>query len=76
MNFTMKSPNSKVHKFYFNLFIKILILILIKTNFILALSKDERPRKVKILVLEKLPEDNYQLLKYIVQFLSRVSNSQ
>ncbi|XP_063986175.1 rho GTPase-activating protein 1 isoform X2 [Diachasmimorpha longicaudata] len=37
-----------------------------------SLSKDERPRKVKILVLEKLPEDNYQLLKYIVQFLSRV----
>lgn len=37
-----------------------------------TLSKDERPRKVKILVLEKLPEDNYQLLKYIVQFLSRV----
>ncbi|XP_012279356.1 rho GTPase-activating protein 1 [Orussus abietinus] len=35
-------------------------------------SKDERPRRVKILVLEKLPEDNYQLLKYIVQFLSRV----
>ncbi|XP_043286655.1 rho GTPase-activating protein 1 [Venturia canescens] len=37
-----------------------------------TLSKDERPRKVKILVLEKLPEDNYTLLKYIVQFLSRV----
>ncbi|XP_014477588.1 PREDICTED: rho GTPase-activating protein 1 isoform X1 [Dinoponera quadriceps] len=37
-----------------------------------TLSKDERPRKVKILVLEKLPEDNYQVLKYIVQFLSRV----
>ncbi|KMQ91457.1 rho gtpase-activating protein 1 [Lasius niger] len=37
-----------------------------------TLSKDERPRKVKILILEKLPEDNYQVLKYIVQFLSRV----
>lgn len=37
-----------------------------------GLSKDERPRKVKILVLEKLPEDNYKVLKYIVQFLSRV----
>ncbi|XP_012062794.1 PREDICTED: rho GTPase-activating protein 1-like [Atta cephalotes] len=36
------------------------------------LSKDERPRKVKILILEKLPEDNYQVLKYVVQFLSRV----
>ncbi|XP_031771452.1 rho GTPase-activating protein 1 isoform X3 [Apis florea] len=37
-----------------------------------ALLKDERPRRVKILVLEKLPEDNYKVLKYIVQFLSRV----
>ncbi|XP_066585803.1 rho GTPase-activating protein 1 isoform X1 [Prorops nasuta] len=37
-----------------------------------TLSKEERPRRVKILILEKLPEDNYQLLKYIVQFLSRV----
>ncbi|XP_011495256.1 PREDICTED: rho GTPase-activating protein 1 isoform X2 [Ceratosolen solmsi marchali] len=37
-----------------------------------TLSKDERPRRVKILILEKLPEDNYHLLKYIVQFLSRV----
>lgn len=39
---------------------------------LLALAKDERPRKVKILILEKLPLDNYQLLKYIVQFLSKV----
>lgn len=38
-----------------------------------ALAKDERPRRVKILILEKLPLDNYQLLKYIVQFLSKVS---
>ncbi|KAL1130624.1 hypothetical protein AAG570_011866 [Ranatra chinensis] len=37
-----------------------------------SLSKDERPRHVKILILEKLPEDNYQVLKYIVQFLSKV----
>ncbi|XP_014218893.1 rho GTPase-activating protein 1 isoform X2 [Copidosoma floridanum] len=37
-----------------------------------TLSKDERPRRVKILILEKLPEDNYHLLKYIVHFLSRV----
>lgn len=41
-------------------------------NLFVALSKDERPRRVKILVLEKLPEDNYHLLKYIVQFLSKV----
>ncbi|CAB0042977.1 unnamed protein product [Trichogramma brassicae] len=37
-----------------------------------TLPKDERPKRVKILILEKLPEDNYHLLKYIVQFLSRV----
>ncbi|XP_067012514.1 rho GTPase-activating protein 1 isoform X2 [Anabrus simplex] len=37
-----------------------------------SLSKDERPRLVKILILEKLPEDNYQILKYLVQFLSMV----
>ena len=42
--------------------------------FTVVLSKDERPRKVKILILEKLPEDNYQVLKYVVQFLSRVRN--
>uniref|UniRef100_A0A0V0GA13 Putative cdc42 rho gtpase-activating protein n=1 Tax=Triatoma dimidiata TaxID=72491 RepID=A0A0V0GA13_TRIDM len=37
-----------------------------------SISKDERPRHVKILILEKLPEDNYKVLKYIVQFLSKV----
>nr|CAD7593046.1 unnamed protein product [Timema genevievae] len=37
-----------------------------------SLPKDERPRHVKILILEKLPEDNYRVLKYIVQFLSKV----
>ncbi|CAH0382781.1 unnamed protein product [Bemisia tabaci] len=37
-----------------------------------SLNKDERPRHVKILILEKLPEDNYQVLKYLVQFLAKV----
>ncbi|KAJ8868027.1 hypothetical protein PR048_031836 [Dryococelus australis] len=37
-----------------------------------SVLKDERPRYVKILILEKLPEDNYQVLKYIFQFLSKV----
>ncbi|XP_063236495.1 rho GTPase-activating protein 1 isoform X2 [Bacillus rossius redtenbacheri] len=37
-----------------------------------SVSKDERPRYVKILILEKLPEDNYQVMKYIFQFLSKV----
>lgn len=41
---------------------------------ILGISKEERPRYVKILILEKLPEDNYQVLKYIVQFLSKVKH--
>ncbi|CAH1396877.1 unnamed protein product [Nezara viridula] len=36
------------------------------------ISKDERPRHVKILILEKLPEDNYKILKYIIQFLAKV----
>lgn len=35
-------------------------------------SKDEQLRNVSILVMEKLPEDNYKILKYIVGFLSRV----
>ncbi|KAK7604372.1 hypothetical protein V9T40_005558 [Parthenolecanium corni] len=37
-----------------------------------SLPKDKRPWHVKILILERLPEDNYQLLKYIVCFLSKV----
>lgn len=37
-----------------------------------SILKEERPRQVKILILEKLPEDNYQVLKYIFQFLSKV----
>ncbi|XP_054278809.1 rho GTPase-activating protein 8-like [Macrosteles quadrilineatus] len=37
-----------------------------------SVPNDERPRHVKILILEKLPEDNYQVLKYIVRFLSKV----
>uniref|UniRef100_A0A2S2NK08 Rho GTPase-activating protein n=1 Tax=Schizaphis graminum TaxID=13262 RepID=A0A2S2NK08_SCHGA len=37
-----------------------------------TLPKDERPRQVKILILEKLPLDNYHLLKYLIQFLSKV----
>ncbi|KAJ8948856.1 hypothetical protein NQ318_013509 [Aromia moschata] len=35
-------------------------------------NKDEQLRQVSILVMEKLPEDNYKVLKYIVSFLSRV----
>lgn len=37
-----------------------------------AVSKDERLRYVTMLIREKLPEDNYHILKYIVQFLAKV----
>lgn len=35
-------------------------------------NRDEQLRQVSILVMEKLPEDNYKVLKYIISFLSRV----
>ncbi|XP_018318787.1 rho GTPase-activating protein 1 [Agrilus planipennis] len=35
-------------------------------------SRDEQLRQVSILVMEKLPEDNYKILKYIINFLSKV----
>lgn len=39
-------------------------------------SKDEMLRQVQILVMEKLPEDNYIVLKYVTGFLSRVMERQ
>jgi Rho GTPase-activating protein 1 len=36
------------------------------------LSKEEKGPFVKQIILEKLPEDNYAVLKYVVQFLSKV----
>uniref|UniRef100_A0A8D8LV01 Rho GTPase-activating protein 1 n=1 Tax=Cacopsylla melanoneura TaxID=428564 RepID=A0A8D8LV01_9HEMI len=39
-----------------------------------TLNKDERSRYVKILILEKLPTDNYTLLKFIVNFLAKVED--
>ncbi|KAL3276255.1 hypothetical protein HHI36_020970 [Cryptolaemus montrouzieri] len=39
-------------------------------------SKDELLRQVQILIMEKLPEDNYIVLKYIIGFLSRVMERQ
>lgn len=38
----------------------------------LGLSRDERAQMVKMLILERLPEDNYVLLKYLAQFLAKV----
>ncbi|XP_059055267.1 rho GTPase-activating protein 1-like [Achroia grisella] len=37
-------------------------------------SNSEKPRRVKILILEMLPLDNYKLLKYIMQFLWKVQD--
>lgn len=34
----------------------------------------DKPRQVKILILERLPIDNYKLLKYIIQFLWKVQD--
>ncbi|XP_018573540.1 rho GTPase-activating protein 8 [Anoplophora glabripennis] len=35
-------------------------------------NKDEQLRQVSTLIMEKMPEDNYKVLKYIISFLSRV----
>ncbi|CAK1588502.1 unnamed protein product [Parnassius mnemosyne] len=37
-------------------------------------SNRDKPRQVKILILERLPLDNYKLLKYIIQFLWKVQD--
>lgn len=39
------------------------------------LSKEDRPNYAKQLILEHLPEDNYAVLKYVVQFLGKVVDS-
>lgn len=36
-------------------------------------QKEERSRNVTQLIREKLPEENYELFKYLVEFLVRVS---
>ena len=36
------------------------------------MPKSERGALVKSLVLEKLPEDNYTVLKFIIHFLAKV----
>ena len=38
-----------------------------------GMSRSERLASLKQMVLEKLPEDNYLVLKFLVNFLSRVS---
>ena len=41
--------------------------------FISGLNKSERAMALKKITLEKLPEDNYVVLKFLVNFLSKVS---
>jgi len=38
------------------------------------LNKEERTMMVKMLILEKLPEDNYTVLKYLTRFLAKVQD--
>ena len=48
----------------------------LQTNVLLSivgLNKEERALMVKSLILERLPEDNYILLKYLAQFLAKVN---
>lgn len=35
-------------------------------------SKEEKSRNVKLMLREKLPVENYELFKYIVEFLVKV----
>lgn len=37
--------------------------------------KEERSRNVKLILREKLPVENYELFKYIIEFLVQVSSS-
>lgn len=39
-----------------------------------GLSKEDRALMVKVVILERLPEDNYAVLKYLVQFLAKVQD--
>lgn len=36
--------------------------------------KEERSRNVKMMLREKLPVENYELFKYVVEFLVQVNN--
>lgn len=49
------------------------ILFLIIFFFVLDWPKEDRSRNVTQLIRERLPEENYELFKYIVEFLVRVS---
>lgn len=42
-------------------------------NLFLDWPKEERSRNVKLILREKLPVENYELFKYVVEFLVQVS---
>lgn len=50
-----------------------MVMMLILNFFVIAWPKDERPKRVKVLILEKLPMENLKLLGYIAKFLWKVS---
>lgn len=54
-----------------------LMLTVMTINIINSLDwpKEERSRNVKLILREKLPVENYELFKYIIEFLVQVSSS-
>lgn len=52
---------------------KIFIATFYNKGYFSGWNKDEVLKQVQVLIMEKLPEDNYIILKYIISFLSRVS---
>lgn len=41
-------------------------------NFNVDWPKEERSRNVKLILREKLPVENYELFKYLIEFLVKV----
>lgn len=47
--------------------------MLLTINLVLEYPKEERSRNVKQMLREKLPIENYELFKYLIEFLVKVS---
>lgn len=52
-----------------------LVFIVTIFNFTAEWPKEERSRNVKLILREKLPVENYELFKYIIEFLVQVSDA-
>ena len=63
--FNVSAPQIKSVDFYSRIKID-------QSEFLEGLDKEERTIMVNTLILEKLPEDNYTVLKYLTQFLAKV----